>query len=86
MARCSTKLAVLASASVDRGVDDRLIPGRLAAHTSACTGQRLTTPVRNPIAAIFAIFTSVACRHSGPSRFNCVLYCIVNLILNRPIP
>lgn len=66
-------------------MNHRLVAFGLATHTGADAGQGLASQVRNVIAAIFTLIAAFSSGHAVSSGTDCVVDCIVDLILHRTI-
>lgn len=57
----------------------------LATHTGADARQRLASSGRDTVATIFTLIAALASGHAGSSGAECVVDCIIDLILHRTI-
>jgi len=63
----------------------RLVAFGLATHTGADARQRLASSVRDVVAAIFTLIAALSSGDAGSRGADCVVDCIVDLILHRTI-
>jgi hypothetical protein len=81
----SAQLTVLASTPIDCRMNYRLVAFGLATHTGTDARQRLASSIRDAVAAIFTLIAALASGHAGSGGPDCVVDCIVDLILHRTI-
>lgn len=74
--------ACSAALGANRRVDYRFVALRLAAHAGACTWQGRAAPLGDMVTAIFALVAALASRHAGPGGTDCIVNCVVDLILH----